>query len=117
MATHGRTLWLETVIATNTFELWRYDGTQGRRLWTHRASSLTSSMFGGGAVYGAGSLWGIAAPYCAKTARVLRIDGVTGSMHIVARVPLLDCNQFGAGTYFRGAFWFVNGNELERVPG
>jgi hypothetical protein len=117
MATHGRTLWLETAIGTDTFELWRYDGRRGRRLWTHHVPSLMSSMFGGGATYGAGSLWGIAAPYCAKTVRVLRVDGVTGAMHTVARAPLLDCNQLGAGTYFRGSFWFVNGNELERVPG
>ena len=112
MATHGRTLWLETVAGTHTFELWRYDGTRGRRLWTRRSPSLTSSMFGGGATYGGGSLWGIAAPYCATTVRVVRVDGDTGAMRTVARAPLLDCNQFGAAAYVRGAFWFVDGNKL-----
>jgi hypothetical protein len=28
---------------------------------------------------------------------------------------LLDCNFAGAGVYFRGAFWFVDGDKLLRV--
>jgi hypothetical protein len=111
MTAHGRTLWLETITGTKTFKLWRYDGSRGRLLWTRNRSHLF------GATYGGGALWGVAAPYCAKTVRVVRIDAVTGSLRIVAREPLLDCNQLGAGAYFRGAFWFVNGNELERVRG
>jgi len=109
MTAHGRTLWLETVTGTKTFELWRYDGSHGRLLWVRDRSSLF------GATYGGGALWGVAAGYCAKTVRVLRIDAATGASRIVARAPLLDCNQVGAGAYFRGAFWFVDGNELERV--
>jgi len=109
MTAHGRTLWLETVTGTKTFELWRYDGSHGRLLWVRDRSSLF------GATYGGGALWGVSAGYCATTVRVLRIDAVTGASRIVARAPLLDCNQVGAGAYFRGAFWFVNGNELERV--
>lgn len=109
MTAHGRTLWLETITGTKTFELWRYDGSHGRLLWVRDRSSLF------GATYGGGALWGVAAGYCAKTVRVLRIDAATGASRIVARAPLLDCNQVGAGAYFRGAFWFVNGNELERV--
>ncbi len=111
MTAHGRTLWLETVTGTRTFKLWRYDGSRGRLLWVRNRSSLF------GATYGRGSLWGVEAGYCAKTVRVLRIDAVTGASRIVARAPLLDCNQVGAGAYFRGAFWFVDGNELERVRG
>jgi hypothetical protein len=31
-------------------------------------------------------------------------------------VPLLDCNQVGAGAYYLGRFWFVDGNKLYEVP-
>jgi hypothetical protein len=111
MAAHGRTLWVETVAGRHTFRLWRYDGARGRLLWTRARSDLMSPAVGGGA------LWSVSAEYCGKNARVVRIDPSTGATSTVATRPLLDCNQFGAGAYFRGAFWFVNGNELERVPG
>jgi hypothetical protein len=116
MTTHGRTLWLETVTGTQSFRLWRYDGTHGRVLWTRHSPSLMNTVFGGGSAYGGGALWGIAAPYCAKTLRVLRIDGRTGAIQTVARTPLLDCDQYGAGAFYRGSFWFVDGNRLFRAP-
>jgi hypothetical protein len=111
MAARGRTLWLETVTGTHTFRLWRYDGTRGRLLWTRRQSDLGAPVFGGGA------LWSVSARYCGKTLSIIRIEPSSGATTTAARAPLQDCNQFGAGAYFRSAFWFVNGNELERVPG
>jgi len=117
MTTHGRTLWLETVAGTHTFKLWRYDGMHGRLLWTRHSPGLMNTVFGGGSSYGDGALWGVAAPYCAKTVRVLRIDAATGALHTVAREPLLDCNQYGAGAFYGGSFWFVDGNKLFRVRG
>jgi hypothetical protein len=111
MAAHGRTLWLETVAGTHTFRLWRYDGTRGRLLWTRRQSYLMAPVVGGGA------LWSVSGRYCAQSLNVDRIDSTTGAISTVARLPQRDCNQLGAGAYFRGSFWFVNGNELERVPG
>jgi hypothetical protein len=33
----------------------------------------------------------------------------------IANLPLLDCNQVGAGAYYRGWFWFVDGDKLYRV--
>jgi hypothetical protein len=116
MTTQGRTLWLETVDGTSTFRLRRYDGTRGRVLWTRKSSLLVNTVFGGGVSYGAGALWAIAAPYCAKTLRVVRIDGRTGATRTVAETPLLDCNQYGGGTVYDGAYWFINGNELFRTP-
>jgi hypothetical protein len=110
MTGHGRTLWVETIAGTNTFKLWRYDGTRGKLLSTHAPPALWSASYGNGA------LWGASARYCGKRVHALRIDARTGTTTTVADAPLLDCNQAGAGTYFRGRFWFVNGNELERVP-
>lgn len=109
MAAHGRTLWLETVAGTHTFRLWRYDGTRGRLLWTRRQSYLMSATVGGGA------LWSVSARYCGKTIGVVRIDPATGATTTVARAPLLDCNQYGAGAYSRGSFWFVDGDKLFRT--
>ena len=110
MTTHANVLWLETVTGLHTFTLWRYDGTRGRVLWTKRQSQTLY-----GTSYGDGALWGVAAPYCGKRVRALRIDARTGTTRVVANVPLLDCNQLGAGTYYRGSFWFVDGDELYRV--
>lgn len=115
MTTHGRTLWLETIDGKHTFKLRRYDGTRGRVLWTRTSSLLVNTVFGAGVSYGSGALWAIAAPYCAKTLRVVRIDGGTGATRTVARTPLLDCNQYGGGTYYRGSYWFINGNQLFRT--
>lgn len=109
MTAHSRTLWLETVTGTKTFKLWRYDGTRGRVLWTHHRSTLY------GTSYGDGALWGVSAPYCAQHVRALRINARTGAMRVIANVPLLDCNQLGPGDYYRGWFWFIDGNELMRV--
>lgn len=109
MTGRGRTLWLETVTGTHVFELWRYDGIRGRVLWTKHDSYLFGTSYGGGA------LWGISAPYCAKRIRVLRIDARTGALTTAANLPALDCNQVGPGAYYRGWFWFVNGNELVRL--
>jgi hypothetical protein len=33
----------------------------------------------------------------------------------IANLPLLDCNFGGAGVYFHGAFWFIDGDRLYRV--
>jgi hypothetical protein len=110
MVARGRTLWVATVAGTHTFELWRYDGTRGRLLWTRRQSYLMSPIFGGG------SLWSISGRYCATNVSVDRLDPSTGAIATVARLPQLDCNQLGPSAYLDGAFWFVNGNELERVP-
>jgi hypothetical protein len=115
MTTRGRTLWVETVAGTHSFKLWRYDGTRGRVLWTRRSSLLVNTVFGGGVAYGDGALWAIAAPYCAKTLRVVRIDGGSGATTTVARTPLLDCNQYGGGAYYNGSYWFINGSELFRT--
>jgi hypothetical protein len=101
----------------HNFTLWRYDGTHGRVLWTSSRPTFTSTVFGGGTTYGGGDLWGVSAPYCAHTLRIVRIDGTTGALETAARVPLLDCNQVGPGAYFDGAFWFVDGNKLFRLPG
>jgi len=109
MTGHGGALWLETVTGLHTFTLWRYDGTQGRVLWTKSQSMLY------GTSYGAGALWGVSAAYCGERVRALRIDAVTGATQVVANVPLLDCNQYGAGAYYRGWFWFVDGDKLYRV--
>jgi hypothetical protein len=109
MTTHANVLWLETVTGVHTFTLWRYDGTHGRVLWTKRRSTLY------GTSYGDGALWGVSAAYCGKRIRAVRIDARTGSTRVVANVPLLDCNQLGAGAYYRGWFWFVDGDELYRV--
>ena len=111
MTARGRTLWLETVTGTHTFRLWRYDGTRGRLLWTRRQSYLVAP------VVGVGALWTVSGRYCAHSLNVDRIDATTGAIATVATLPQLDCNQLGGAAYFRGAFWFVNGNELERVPG
>ena len=111
MAARGRTLWLETVTGTRVFKLWRYDGTRGRLLWTRRHSYLMGPTFGGG------SLWSLSGRYCATSVNVDRLDPSTGAIATVATVPQLDCNQLGPGAYLDGAFWFVNGNELQRVPG
>lgn len=109
MTPHGRTLWLETVTGTSTFRLWRYDGTRGRVLWTRHRSTLYSAS------YGSGALWGVSAPYCAKRLRVLRIDASSGATSTVVRLPLFDCDQYGAGAFYRGWFWFVDGNKLFRI--
>lgn len=109
MTGHGRALWLETVTGFHTFRLWRYDGTHARMLWTRSRSTLY------GASYGDGALWGVSGAYCGTRVRALRIDASTGATRIVASVPLLDCNQVGAGAYYRGWFWFVDGNRLYRV--
>jgi len=109
MTAHGAALWLETVTGFHTFKLWRYDGTHGRVLWTKSHSTLY------GTSYGDGALWGVSAAYCAERVRALRIDARTGATHVVANVPLLDCNQIGAGAYYRGWFWFVDGDKLYRV--
>lgn len=109
MTGHGTTLWLETVTGFHTFRLWRYDGTHGRVLWTRSRSALY------GASYGDGALWGVSAAYCGARVRALRIDASTGATRVVANVPLLDCNQLGAGAYYRGWFWFVDGDKLYRV--
>jgi hypothetical protein len=109
MVGHGRTLWLETITGLHSFGLWRYDGTRGRLLSAPGPDHLW------GASYGSGALWGASAPYCGERVHALRIDGRTGVATTVANVPLLDCNQAGAGVYYRGWFWFVDGNELMRV--
>jgi hypothetical protein len=109
MTVHGRTLWLETVTGLRTFTLWRYDGTRGRVISAHGPPYLWSASYGNGA------LWGASAPYCGKRVRALRIDARTGTSSTIANLPLLDCNQSGAGTYYRGAFWFIDGNKLYRV--
>jgi hypothetical protein len=109
MAAHGHTLWLGTVTGTTVFTLWRYDGTHGRTLWTRSSSFLLQPTYGGGA------LWSVAAPYCAEHLRAVRLDPLTGAEQTVATVPLLDCNQLGAGAYYRGWFWFVDGDKLYRV--
>ena len=109
MTGHGNTLWLETVTGVRTFKLWRYDGTHGRVLSTKAQSTLY------GASYGNGALWGVSARYCGERARALRIDAQTGATRTVADVPLLDCNQIGAGVYYRSWFWFVDGDKLYRV--
>jgi hypothetical protein len=109
MTGHGSALWLETVTGFHTFKLWRYDGRHGRLLWTKARSTLY------GASYGDGALWGASAAYCGTRVRALRIDASTGATRVVATVPLLDCNQVGAGVYYGGWFWFVDGNKLFRV--
>lgn len=110
MVARGRTLWVETVAGFHTFQLWRYAGTRGRLLWTHRQSYLMSPAIGGGA------LWAGAGKYCARSVDVDRIDASTGALTTVATLPQLDCNQVGPGAYADGAFWFVDGNELFRIP-
>ncbi len=109
MTAHANVLWLETVTGMHAFTLWRYAGTHGRVLRTLRQSTLY------GTSYGDGALWGVSAAYCGKRVRALRIDARTGSTSIVANVPLLDCNQVGAGAYYGGRFWFVDGDTLYRV--
>jgi hypothetical protein len=109
MTGHGDALWLETVTGLHTFKLWRYDGTRGRLLWTKSQSTLY------GTSYGAGALWGVSAAYCGERVRALRIDALSGATRVVANVPLLDCNQYGAGAYYGGWFWFVDGDKLYRV--
>lgn len=111
MTGHGRTLWLETVTGYHTFKLWRYDGTRGRVLRTRKQSTLYGTSYGGGA------LWGVAARYCGTHVRALRIDAQTGATRTVANLPLLDCNQVGPGAYYRGSFWFVDGNKLFQAHG
>lgn len=110
MVGRGRRLWLETVSGFHTFRLWRYDGTRGRLLWTRRQSYLTSPAVGGG------SLWSVAGRYCAQSVNVDRIDPSTGAIATIATLPQLDCNQLGPGAYADGAFWFIDGPELYRVP-
>jgi hypothetical protein len=110
MAARGRALWLETVTGYHMFKLWRYDGTRGRLLWTRQQSYLMSPTLGGG------SLWSVSARYCAKNVAVVRIDPSTGATTTETTVPALDCNQLGPGAYYRGSFWFVDGNKLFRVP-
>ena len=109
MTGHGNALWLETVTGVHTFKLWRYDGTHGRVLWTRSRSTLY------GVSYGDGALWGVSSAYCGERVRAVRLDAGSGSMRVVAEVPLLDCNQVGAGAYYGGWFWFVDGNKLYRV--
>jgi hypothetical protein len=109
MTGHGDALWLETVTGLHTFKLWRYDGTRGRLLWTKSQSTLY------GTSYGAGALWGVSAAYCGERVRALRIDALSGATRVVANVPLLDCNQYGAGAYYGGWFWFVDGDKLYQV--
>lgn len=106
MTVHGRALWLETVTGLSTFKLWRYDGVRGRLLSAHAPPALWS------AAYGNGALWGASARYCGKRLRVLRIDARTGVSTTIAQLPLLSCDVAGPGAYFRGAFWFVDGNKL-----
>ncbi len=109
MTVHGRTLWIETIAGLHTFKLWRYDGLRGRLLTRHAEPYLWSTSYGNGA------LWGAAARYCGKRARALRIDARTGVSRTIADLPLLDCNFAGAGVYFHGAFWFIDGDKLYRV--
>lgn len=109
MVVHGRTLWLETVSGLSTFELWRYDGAHGRLLSAHAPSALWSASYGNGA------LWGASARYCGKRLRAVRIDARTGAVTTIANRPLRSCDVAGPGAYVRGWFWFVNGNELQRV--
>jgi hypothetical protein len=109
MATHGRTLWLETITDLRTFKLWRYDGARGRLLSAHAPPALWAAS------YGDGALWGVSARYCGKRLRALRIDGRTGATTTIADMSLLSCDFGGPGAYYRGWFWFVNGNELLRV--
>lgn len=109
MTGHGNALWLETVTGVHTFRLWRYDGTRGRLLWTKSRWTLY------GTSYGDGALWGVSASYCGERVRALRIDALSGATRVVANVPLVDCNQVGAGAYYRGSFWFVDGDRLYRV--
>jgi hypothetical protein len=110
MVGRGRTLWLETVTGIHTFKLWRYDGAHGRLLWTRRNSYLLQPALGGGA------LWSVSSRYCAQSLNVDRIDPSSGAIATVARLPELDCNQLGPGAYADGAFWFVDGNKLFRIP-
>jgi hypothetical protein len=109
MTGHGRTLWLETVTGLDRFALWRYDGTHGRVLRRFRRPLTYTTTYGGGA------LWGVSTG-CGERLDALRLDGLTGASRVVARVPLLDCNQVGPGAWFRGAFWLVDGPKLYRVP-
>jgi hypothetical protein len=109
MTAHGRTLWLETVTGLHTFRLWRYDGVRGRLLSAHAPPYLWSTT------YGDGALWGASARYCGKRVAALRIDARTGVSTTVANLPLLDCDFGGAGTYYRGSFWFIDGNKLFRA--
>ena len=109
MTVHSRTLWVETVKGLHTFTLWRYDGTRGRVLTTQAPPFLWSTS------YGDGALWGASAPYCGKRVRALRIDARTGTSTTIANLPLLDCGRAGAGTYYRGRFWLVDGDKLYRV--
>jgi hypothetical protein len=109
MTTHGRTLWLETVTGQSTFELWRYDGVNGRLLSAHAPPYLWSMS------YAAGALWGAAAPYCGKRVHALRIDARTGATTTVATLPMLVCGAAGASAYTDGVLWLVDGDRLYRI--
>jgi hypothetical protein len=111
MVARDRTLWVETVAGFHSFSLWRYVGTHGRKLWTRRQAYFVDPTLGDGA------LWSASGQDCGKTLGVVRIDERSGATTSVETLPQLDCNQIGPGAFFDGAFWLVNGTELDRVGG
>jgi hypothetical protein len=116
---HAHTVWAALISGRDTVALWRFDGPTAKpRLLTRaKIANDTATV----AIYGNGGLWGVApnGERCTKE-KVVRIDPTTGREATVAAVPALD----GCGgllfdptgmTFFRNAFYFLDGPRLYRV--
>lgn len=114
---HNHTVWAELISGKQSVALWRFDGTAA----TARPLSHGNAVGATEAVYGAGSLWGLAesGSRCTKE-RVLRIDAATGRETQIASVPILaTCGSLilapSALAFFRGALFFLDGQRLYRI--
>lgn len=121
IAAHAHTVWTEIVTGTHDAALWRFDGASGRatRLW--RKTIDTAPV----ATYGDGSLWAVRPVWSSRTsaqctsAKVSRIDAVTGKETPVATVRasgycglLFDPRGL---TFTHGALFFLGATRLYRV--
>jgi hypothetical protein len=88
LVAHGHTVWMEQIAGRRTLSLWRFDGSKGRRLAPPR-------FIGVGAVWGAGSIWTVAASdHCTRN-DVLRLDPASGRATRVARLTAGSCDWLG----------------------
>lgn len=116
---HGTTVWTEIVSGTGDASLWRFDGRRGRLLWRGRIGPAPVAIFGAGTLWAVTPVW--AARYSGDCTRVKvsQIDAITGRQKTIATIPasgycslLLDPQGL---TYFKGAFYFLDGSRLYRV--
>jgi hypothetical protein len=107
------TVWVETITGVSSFSLWRVDGTRVKLLHRGNSADVYAATYGAGGLWG----WGHTAP-CGGRLPVTRVDGRTGAVRVVAKVPRLGgCSQPAGDLYVGGGFWFVNGPRLYRVSG